>query len=329
MRIVASGVSMGKEGLALPESSVAFETGRVTIAVAETGQRPTVLSLILSGRMRPATGAVTIDGEADARALSDRVALVDAPEVSDPPGDLRFDRAVREELALSGRSTSRETVRAVVDEAGGTPWLRAAVDEVPAGVRVRVLAELAAFRRGVQGVVLCAPDRHGGDPREWLEVALDLARRDFAVLVVVGAAAAEIVAPLVPAELLGDPVPDEPDAPDAQGQEEGVLEPESGSDVLDLVSEPSEEARADTRADAVGDAGPARVQGELAPAAMVAEHLDAELVESDTPEHTGRARVETADEDSDSPHPRHAAAAPDAVAAPTASVIEPESKARS
>lgn len=327
MRIVAAGVSMGKDGLALPESSVAFETGRVTIAIAETGQRPTVLSLILSGRMRPATGTVTIDSEADARALSDRVALVDAPEVSDPPGDLRFDRAVREELALSGRSTSRETARAVVDEAGGTPWLHAAVDEVPAGVRVRVLAELAAFRRGVEGVVLCSPDRHGGDPREWLEVALDLARRDFAVLVVVGAAAAEIVAPLVPAEMLAEAVPDAPDG-GADG-DAVVLEPDSDSDsdsdVLELVSgasaaDPAEE--------------PARVQGELAPAAMVAEHLDAELPEPDASGGSapgGSASVESdrTEDDSTSLHPRHAAPAADPANAPTASVIEPESKARS
>ncbi|WP_378148480.1 hypothetical protein ACFJGV_09055 [Cnuibacter sp. UC19_7] len=327
MRIVASAVSMGKHGLALPESNVAFETGRVTIAVAETGQRPTVLSLILSGRMRPATGAVTIDGEADARALSDRVALVDAPDVSEPPADVRFDRVVREELAFSGRSASRETARAVIDEAGGTPWLHAAVDEVPAGVRVRVLAELAAFRRGIEGVVLCSPDRHGGDPREWLDVALDLARRDFAVLVVVGAAAAEIVAPLIPVELLADGVPEVPskalEDEDEGEAVEAVLEPSPQPDVLELVADPAPDGRVDE---------PGLVQGELAPAAMVAEHLDADRQRDDAAR-AGYADSELGalppgEDDSTSPHPRHAASAADAADAPTASVIEPESKAR-
>ncbi|SDY77173.1 hypothetical protein [Herbiconiux ginsengi] len=198
MRIVADTVSKGTDGIPLPETSLVFETGRVTVAVAETGDHPTVLSLVASGRMVPDAGAVTLDGVADAALVRERIALVDAPEVSEPAADLLLRWVVREELMYAGRSTSRQTVTEVIDQAGGSRYAGVRMGDVPAGVRVRVLTELAAFRRGVQGLVITSPDRHGGDPREWLAVATDLAARDFAVLVVCGEASAEIVGPLLP-----------------------------------------------------------------------------------------------------------------------------------
>ncbi len=199
MRIVVDAVSKGHDGIPLPATSLEFETGRVTVAVAETGDQPTVLSLIASGRMVPDTGSVTIDGVADAGLIRERIALVDAPEVSDPAADLLLRSVVKEELMYAGRSTSRDTVADVIEQACGARYAAVRMGDVPAAVRVRVLAELAAFRRGVQGLVITSPDRHGGDPREWLAVASDLAARDFAVLVVCGEPSAEIVAPLLAA----------------------------------------------------------------------------------------------------------------------------------
>jgi hypothetical protein len=199
MRIVVDAVSKGKGGIPLPETSLVFESGRVTVAVAETGDHPTVLSLVASGRMVPDSGSVTLDGIADAALVRERIALVDAPEVSDPAADLLLRSVVTEELMYAGRSTSRDTVAAVIEQAGGAAYAGLRMGDVPAAVRVRVLAELAAFRRGVRALVITSPDRHGGDPREWLAVAADLAARDFAVLVVCGAASAEIVGPLLPA----------------------------------------------------------------------------------------------------------------------------------
>ena len=212
MRIVVDAVAKGHGGIPLPETSLAFETGRVTVAVAETGDQPTVLSLVASGRMVPDSGSVTIDGVADAALVRERIALVDAPEVSDPAADLQLRSVVKEELMYAGRSTSRETVAAVIDQAGGGRFASVRMGDVPAAVRVRVLAELAAFRRGVQGLVITSPDRHGGDPREWLAVATDLAARDFAVLVVCGAASAEIVTPLVPEPAAEPTTPDDASA---------------------------------------------------------------------------------------------------------------------
>ena len=50
------------------------------------------------------------------------------------------------------------------------------VDQLPPTVRTRVLAELAAARTGVRAVVLTLPDRHGGPPHEWWQVARELSQ---------------------------------------------------------------------------------------------------------------------------------------------------------
>ncbi|MGA1836881.1 hypothetical protein VD659_08105 [Herbiconiux sp. 11R-BC] len=198
MRIVATSVSKGSNGIPLPERTVAFETGSVTLAEAEVGDQPTVLALILSGRMHADSGTVTLDGAADPGLLQERVALVDAPGVSEPAADLSLRAVVKEELMYAGRSTSRAYIDATLAECGAAGLAGERMGDIPAAVRVRLLAELAASRPGVQGLVITSPDRHGGNPRDWLAVATELAGRDFAVAVVCGEAATEIALPLLP-----------------------------------------------------------------------------------------------------------------------------------
>ena len=53
---------------------------------------------------------------------------------------------------------------------------------------------LASARPGVDGLVLVSPDRHGGDPAQWWELAEEFADRGFAVLVIAGEAAAAALA---------------------------------------------------------------------------------------------------------------------------------------
>jgi hypothetical protein len=209
MRIDLSDVSKGASGAPLPPTSLTFETGSVTIAEAEGGDRPVVLALIASGRMHPDTGSVTIDGVSDPALLRERVALVDAPEVSDPPADLPLHSVVREELAYAGRPANRGAVERAIadalhanDEAGITDELRTPhelvrlpLGSIPSSLRLRLLAELAASRPGVQALVLTLPDRHGGPPTTWHTMARDLAARDFAVLTICGAASAQLLTP--------------------------------------------------------------------------------------------------------------------------------------
>jgi hypothetical protein len=194
MHVILSEVSKGPDERALPRTSLRFQSEKVTLAAAETERRPTVLGLIASGRMRPDTGAVTVDGEADAAALRLRVALVDAPDVSDPAPDVTVARVVAEELMFAGRIGTRRATGSLLAQLGMTAQAALPMSDLAPAARVRLLAELATLREGVTGIVLTAPDRHGGDPRDWFAVAQGLADRGYAVLVIAGAAAVATIA---------------------------------------------------------------------------------------------------------------------------------------
>ena len=194
MRVVLDRVAKGARDAALPPASVTFRTGEVTLARAETEQRPTVLGLIASGRMRPDSGTVTIDGDTDYAAMRKRIALVDAPAVCEPAPDVTVSGVVAEELMFAGRASGPLAVRRRLAELGASEWARFAIGTVPPAVRIRLLTELALLRDGVEGLVITSPDRHGGDPDEWWRLARGLAGRDIAVLVIAGDASAAAIA---------------------------------------------------------------------------------------------------------------------------------------
>ena len=196
MRVELRDVS---QGLALPRTSVSYASGEAVVAVAETEQRPTVLGLIAAGRMRSATGLVLIDGREDADTLRRRVALVDAPTVSDPAPDVTVAGVTAEELMFAGRSAHPIAVRRWLDAAGFGGLARVPIGDVPARERLALLLELTALRTGVEGIVLVSPDRHGGDPVEWMQLADDFAARGMAVLVIAGEAAASLLRLSAPA----------------------------------------------------------------------------------------------------------------------------------
>lgn len=194
MRIMLDRVSKGRKGQALPEMSLSFESGHSRFVRAETEQRPTVLGLIASGRMRPDTGRVTIDGDADAGALRRSVALVDAPEVSDPHPGVTVAAVVGEELMFAGRGATPLHARRWLAGLGFSDLANAPIGTVDPAARVRIMSELAVLRDGVQGIVLVAPDRHGGRPNGWWRISAEFAERGYAVLVIVGGAAAAVIA---------------------------------------------------------------------------------------------------------------------------------------
>lgn len=186
MRIELTDVAKGRAQRALPAVSTAYETGRATLVVAETEQRPTVLGLVASGRMKVDSGTVTIDGRADAAAIRRAVALVDAPIVSEPEPNVTVAGVVAEELMFAGHAPSpfaaqRWLTTMGLDDLSGLP-----IGNVDGATRVRLLLELAALRPGVEGLVLVAPDRHGGEPVAWWRIAEELADRGYAVLVIAG-----------------------------------------------------------------------------------------------------------------------------------------------
>ena len=102
MRIELRGVGKGRRGQALAPTTIGYESGRATLARAETVQRPAVLGLLAAGRMRHDTGTITVDGRADAAAIRRAIALVDAPGVSDPAPDVTVAGVAAEELMFAG-----------------------------------------------------------------------------------------------------------------------------------------------------------------------------------------------------------------------------------
>lgn len=194
IRIELLGVSKGRRGIALPETDLAFRSGAVTLVVTETAQRPTVLGLIASGRMRPDTGTVTLDGAADARGIRRSVALVDAPDVSEPAPNIAVAGVVGEELMFAGLASDPLAARRWLDANGLREHSRLPIADLAPAHRLRILLELAAARPGVEGLVLVSPDRHGGDPSQWWRLAEEFAARGLAVLVIAGEAAATALA---------------------------------------------------------------------------------------------------------------------------------------
>lgn len=193
-RVEVLGVSKGRGGQALPRTSLTYMRGEARLATAETEQRPTVLGLIATGRMRPDSGIVLIDGDENASVLRRRVALIDAPEVSDPASNVTVGTVVAEELMFAGRASHPLATRAWLADAGLLADLRTPIADIAPADRIRLLLELSVLRPGVEGVVLVSPDRHGGDPHVWWSLAEDFAARDLAVLVIAGAAAGAVLA---------------------------------------------------------------------------------------------------------------------------------------
>ncbi|MGW9168188.1 hypothetical protein [Agromyces sp. NPDC055658] len=224
MRIELRDVTKGRDAQALGATTVGFESGRATLARAETEQRPTVLGLIASGRMRPDAGSVTIDGKADASAIRRRIALVDAPDVCDPAPNVTVAGVAAEELMFAGVpsnpvSASRWLAQLGLDDVARTP-----IANVAPLTRLRLLTELALLREGVEGLVIVSPDRHGGDPTEWWGLAKQLADRGFAVLVIAGdASAAAIGAAAMIARMHGPDSPEEFDDADTLPLAEGGI----------------------------------------------------------------------------------------------------------
>ncbi len=216
MFVELSDVSQGRRGTALPPVSLAYGNGVARLAVAETEQRPTVLGLIASGRMRPTTGAVRIDGQPDRAALRRRVALVDAPDISAPAPNVTVAGIIAEELMFAGRPSSPRAVRAWLSEHDAAQHARLRMADIPPRARLALLLELAVLRPGVEGFVLVSPDRHGGDPLVWWELISSFIERGYDALVIAGEAAGAVLSVhAARAELMAEPRPE----PDSEGEQ--------------------------------------------------------------------------------------------------------------
>lgn len=229
MRVTLHEVSKGRGGQSLPTTSLEFHSGAVRFALAETEQRPTVLGLIASGRMRPDTGRVTIDGDSNNKALRRTIALVDAPDVSDPHPDITLAGVVGEELMFAGVGATPLHARRWLNQLGFGELAGVPIGNVDPAARVRILCELAILREGTEGIVLVAPDRHGGSPDGWWRIASEFADRGYAMLVVIGGSAAVALERMHELEAINASGPIQPLVLDRPGDEASASESESAS----------------------------------------------------------------------------------------------------
>ncbi|MFD2419626.1 ABC transporter ATP-binding protein [Amycolatopsis pigmentata] len=184
MRVRADRVAVGgPHGEVLPPTSLTVGEGELVFVHGQPGSGITAFGLALTGRMRPTTGVVTLDGGTDAGKLRAISAVVDAPGISEPDGALPLRVVAGEELALGGRPARKADIaRWLADhDLGAQAGLR--FGELAPAARTRFLTGLAAHRRGIRMLVLDRPDRHTSEVESWVKLAHEHAEEGLAVVV--------------------------------------------------------------------------------------------------------------------------------------------------
>jgi ABC-type hemin transport system ATPase subunit len=194
MELVATAISVrGPHAQMLDTTSVKVADHELVLLAGYPGPGHVAAALGLSGRLRPDTGQVRLDGLADAGLLRRRVAVVDAPGITEPDDALPVQTVVGEELAIAGRKAGRKAVLEWLDEHEAAEHAGKRFEHLPVPARTRLLAELTVARPDVKVVILTMPDRHGGDPHEWYTVGRDLASRGYGVIITCADASARLL----------------------------------------------------------------------------------------------------------------------------------------
>jgi ABC-type uncharacterized transport system ATPase component len=194
MELEATGISVrGPHAPMVQPTSVSVADHQVVLLTGYPGPGHVAASLALSGRLKPDTGSVRLDGKADPALLRQRVAVVDAPGITEPDDALPVQTVVGEELAIAGHKAGRKAVLNWLNEHDAAGHADKRFEHLPVDVRTRLLTELTVARPGVQVVVLTMPDRHGGDPHDWFALGRSLAAGGYGVIITCAEAAARLL----------------------------------------------------------------------------------------------------------------------------------------
>jgi ABC-type sugar transport system ATPase subunit len=194
MELEATRISvLGPHAPMLNATSVSVSDHQVVLLTGYPGAGHVAAALGLSGRLKPDTGTVKLDGQADPALLRRRVAVVDAPGITEPDDALPVQTVVGEELAIAGRKAGRKAVLEWLNEQDAAEHADKRFEHLPIVVRTRLLAELTVARPDVQVVILTMPDRHGGDPHGWYELGRSLAAQGYGVIITCADASARLL----------------------------------------------------------------------------------------------------------------------------------------
>jgi len=186
----------GRRDYLLPPTSLQANRGELLLVTGKRQDQRTALALTLSGRMKPTAGTLEWDRgtgtgpKTGIKQLRQASAVVDAPGVNEPEPHLSVRDLVTEDLALIPRRFRGALL--------STPWLKVNrfediagrwAEELPADRRLELLTALALANPHTDLLVVDSPDRHSGDPADWLPRLQELAYdggRPLAVVATVG-----------------------------------------------------------------------------------------------------------------------------------------------
>ncbi|WP_155990668.1 hypothetical protein [Paraoerskovia marina] len=177
----------GRREPMLETIDLTLATGSVVLVAAEPGHGHTALALVATGRLRPDEGTVTFQSEdlvsADPADLRDASAVVDASGISEPDDALTVADVVAEGLSLAGRRSWPVDVTRWLAETMPGLDRRSRVDALLGTDRTALMTALAVTDPRVRVLVVVAPDRHGGNPAGWWDLAVRYAEAGYGVLV--------------------------------------------------------------------------------------------------------------------------------------------------
>lgn len=183
----------GRHSTMLDPVTLRLEEGSRLLVVAEPGHGHTALALVATGRFVPDDGDVLLDGIPDPALLRRVSAVVDTPTITEPDDALTVAGTAAEGLALAGQRATRGAVTRWLTDVGLLKVRDKRIDQIAPATRVSLLLALAAADPMIRYLVLTLPDRHGGDPAGWWDLAGEYADLGYGVLVQCTPASAHVL----------------------------------------------------------------------------------------------------------------------------------------